>query len=308
MCSGCVPSREKETDISPYWTGCSSWKMNAICSKLGRQQKRLLGPEIDSPTEKQHFPAIACLPNYETAYIESVCFPQQAPDQRLNGKLDAHIQKESKYLRSIFAGNPFGRNKFARPSVERHWLIPRVHRLFSSQVAARKSRHRRKRPRCEFIKTNTERKKKHPASIIISAHNMCCWRELLGSGFVPAPAPAQQHAIRSPASVYICILITAGHDKRERENGRMGRRTHSQVHINPIAQFCVHGLARLVQMKTHGQTEEALVCCFCGRSLVCVFCTKGGVGCKHTEVKIKARFGDLMIVHYETTAVVSFHL
>lgn len=141
-----------------------------------------------------------------------------------------------------------------------------------------------------------------------SPENMCCWRELLGSGFVPAPAPAQQHAIRSPASVYICILITAGHDKRERENGRMGRRTHSQVHINPIAQFCVHGLARLVQMKTHRQTEEALVCCFCERSLACVFCTKGGVGCKHTEVKIKARFGDLMIVHYETTAVVSFHL
>lgn len=35
-------------------------------------------------------------------HIESVCFPQQAPDQRLNGKLDAHIRKESKYLRSIF--------------------------------------------------------------------------------------------------------------------------------------------------------------------------------------------------------------
>lgn len=129
----------------------------------------------------------------------------------------------------------------------------RVHRLFSAQKIAasraRKTPSPKNQPRAANSSKQTHKKayvrKREEKSIIISAHRLrtCVVDEAL---CLRAAPPSNQHAIRSPP--YICILITAGHDKshdeRERQSGRMGRRTHSQVHINPIAQFCVHGTPR----------------------------------------------------------------
>ena len=132
--SGCLPSGEREIDISPYWTGGSSWKMNVICANLreiGRQQKSLLGPKIDSPPKKQQkqFPAISCLPNYKTAR-ESVCFCPNRDQLAAKWETWCAQSKSGQIFAIDFIcwiiqrwARLLGENKFACPSGVRHWLI-----------------------------------------------------------------------------------------------------------------------------------------------------------------------------------------